>query len=67
MLLETKLKEATKQVPINEGYIGYILAEPIYSENGVLLLASGKKLTSNLIFSLMNHKVKHAVIYTKQA
>lgn len=67
MSLSVRLKEATRKVPINEGYIGYTLAEPIYNENGKLLLAEGKKLTSNSIFSLRNHKVKHAVIYTKQA
>lgn len=61
MTEQVKVKYEPKEVPVNEGWEGYVLAEAIYKLAGgkrLLLLREGWKLSSSNIRSLQTHGIK---------
>lgn len=62
----TNVKRRT-EVPVNDGWVGQVLADNIYKEvekKQVLLLREGTRLNSNNIYGLLRHGVKHMYIWT---
>lgn len=55
----------TVEVPVEEKYVGYVVAEDIVDSRGMLLLAKGLTLTEYKINALKKRGVEKMIIYER--